>query len=359
MDESFFTQMLKRPRLPACLPVIAGLFLTTAPGWSEDPIKDVFVATGGIRGESREIETGTISISEGAREWERVFSGGKVEDHFTHGNDNMIRALTYGEGRFVAAGNKGIGVMVSENGRDWRFAREELGGPGGFCIAFTDGKFLIPTANSFHVSDDGESWESTNMSPQLQERHQVGAWGSDGAGHVRKVVGVNGVFVFAGERRFGSTADGKTFLHHEILPAGEKQRNYFLLAGAGRFLYLHENGHRTSTDGVNWEPLVIESDDPEVVKEQVGGVWTGSEFVVPGAKAIYRSSDGLEWEKTPVESGPPSIITAGNGMLVGKIWQAFRVSLDEGRTWTDIKQEVPCRQIYFFDGERIIGAGGG
>jgi len=325
------------------------------------PIEDVFIAVGGIRGDSGEIETGVISISKDGEEWERVFEGGKVQDDFTHGNDNLIRGVTYGEGKFVAAGNKGIGVMLSEDGESWRHVHPEIGeGPGGFCVAYTDGKFLVPTASHFHFSPDGETWERTNMSGLLKEKHGVGAWGNEGAGHVRKVVGQNGVFVFAGGRRFGSTADGKTFLFHEILPPGEKRGGYNLLAGNGRFLFLQETGHQTSTDGVNWEPLVIGTDDPEVVKEQTGGVWTGDEFIVKGGEAIYHSKDGLEWEKKEVESGSPAITTAGNGLLFGNIWKAFRISKDGGKSWQDIdQQEVPARQVYFFDGEQIIGSGGG
>ena len=325
------------------------------------PVNDVLIATGGSRGDSGEIETGVISISKDGKQWKRVFEGGKVQGHFTHGNDNMVRALTYGDGKFVAAGNKGIGVMLSGGGETWRFVEPEPGeGPGGFCIAHTDGKFLIPTASHFHLSTDGENWESVSMSGALKEKHGVGAWGSDGAGHVRKVVGQNGVFVFAGERRFGSTPDGRTFLHHEILAPGEKRGDYYLLAGNGRFLFLQETGHQRSTDGVHWEPLVIDSADPEIVKAQTSGVWTGSEFVVTGKDAVYRSSDGVAWKKIEIQSGSADITTAGNGILFGNVWKAFRISTDGGQTWNQIKQEaVPARQVYFFDGEQLIGAGGG
>jgi len=319
----------------------------------------VFIAVGGIRGDSGEIETGIIHTSENLEEWSPTFEGGKVTSDFTHGNDNLIRGLTYENGTFFAVGNKGIGVLISEDAKSWQPVVEEPTGPGGFCIASTEGKILVPTANQLHFSTDGETWESTNQHPELQERHGVGAWGSDGAGHVRKVVGENGIFVFAGERRFGSTADGKTFLFHEILPPGEKQGAYYLLAGNGRFLYLNEKGHRTSTDGVNWEPLVIDSEDPEVVKEQTSGVWTGEAFYVEGDGAVYRSEDGLDWEKIAVEKGSPGIHTAGNGMLVGKAHRAWQISTDGGQTWQLQKHEVPARQIFFFDGESVIGSGGG
>jgi len=319
-----------------------------------------FIATGGIRGDSGEIEKGVISTSGDAREWEAVFDGGKVNDQFTHGRDNMVRALTYGKGLFVAAGNQGIGVMTSSDGRSWDYVTEEPGeGPGGFTIAFDGDKFLLPTASHFHVSEDGRTWETTGMSGPLKELHGVGAWGADGAGHVRRVVGQDGVFVFAGERRFGSTKDGKTFLYHEILPPGEKQRYYQLLAGNGRFLYLNEGGHRTSTDGVNWEPLVIGPNTPEARKTQTQGVWTGNEFLVRGEGVIHRSEDGIEWESIPVESGDAALDTAGNDLLLGMTHQAFQISNDDGKSWKKIDRTVPSRQVYFFDGEEIIGSGGG
>lgn len=346
--------------LPApinCFAAFLCLILSAGLAVAQD-VENVFIATGGIRGPSKEIETGTIHISSDGKRWEPVFTGGLVKDHFTHGTDNMVRALTYGNGRLVAAGNKGIGVLTSTDGRNWKHVAEEPGeGPGGFTIAFDGEKFLIPTASHFHVSTDGLNWETTNMSDQLRERHGVGPW--DGVGHVRRVVGQNGVFVFAGGRRFGATADGKTFLHHEILPPGEKRGDYHLLAGNGRFIFLSEEGHQTSTDGVKWEPLVIDSSVPEIVKSQTSGVWTGEAFVVQGKDAVYRSTDGLQWEVIPVESGNPDITTAGNGFLFGNVWQAFRISEDGGKTWTQIEQEIPARQVYFFDGEQMIGSGGG
>ena len=83
--------------------LLTGIVLPQANGQETE---GCFVATGGIRGDSGEIEQGVISISEDGREWKRVFDGGLVKEHFTHGNDNMVRALTYGKGRFVAAGNR-------------------------------------------------------------------------------------------------------------------------------------------------------------------------------------------------------------------------------------------------------------
>lgn len=34
-------------------------------------------------------------------------------------------------------------------------------------------------------------------------------------------------------------------------------------------------------------------------------------------------------------------------------------STDGGQTWQLQKHEVPARQIFFFDGESVIGSGGG
>jgi len=56
-----------------------------------------------------------------------------------------------------------------------------------------------------------------------------------------------------------------------------------------------------------------------------------------------------------------SFSTAGNALLLqNQGWaRSFTVSADGGRTWKQTKADIPSRQVYFFNGSRIVGQSGG
>ncbi len=336
----------------------------------------MFIAVGAINGETDdgkmiEAEFGQITISTDGEKWETVFSGGRVTDNFSHGNNNLIRGLAYGDGKFIAVGNPGVRGLTSADGRNWEFVltEEEMGGenqapgPGGFCITFGDGVFFNPSAAQHAVSKDGgETWEEIKLHSHLKEEYGLGIWGAEGAGHIRKTVFGNGRFLVIGETRWGVTADLETYEAHEKV--GKDESGYPIF-GNGHFIRLRPaHGHLKSKDGESWEPLIIGPDDPAEIKEQETGTFTGNEVLVEGSNGIWVSRDPelVEWKLVEKESGPGhGVMAAGkHGWIIDKAHQRFYLSKDYGKTWTEIStKEFGVRQVFYFDGQDLRGSGGG
>jgi len=322
-----------------------------------------FYSVGGLKADVEpdhwEPVHGHVGYSPTGAEWELVFEGGLITENFSHSKNNMLRCLTYGAGTFVATGNPGVAIMYSHDGREWHHAvgpDDDIGGS--FCVAYGNGRFVAARAQGFAVSTDGIEWE--RHKPDIG----MGIWGDDGAGHVRQIIFGNGVFLCRGGKRMGVTENGVEYQHHRLLEEDERTRRQALLFGAGRFIWLHERGHRWSENGVDWQPFVIEGDDPELVRKQTGGgIWTGSEFIIQGPGCLYRSPDGIEWTRQEVESGSVDLRAgdAAGQHLLGRVWKkGFTRSADGGRTWSIVPAEhVGVRQVYYFDGERVIGVGSG
>ena len=69
-------------------------------------------------------------------------------------------------------------------------------------VEYGNGIFLAPNASQFMVSTDGLKWEIRKPKVDFP------IWGKEGAGHIRKTVFGNGVFVCVGEQRIGVTKIG-------------------------------------------------------------------------------------------------------------------------------------------------------
>lgn len=322
-----------------------------------------FLAIGGVDGKSsdgRKLEGqhGTIYLSPDGETWTEVFRGGPVRENFSHARNNLLRCATYGKGRFVVTGNPRC-VVVSENGRDWR----QVATPSGsMSVEYGNGMFVAPNAYGFMVSRDGLTWASHR--PKVDFK----IWGKEGAGHVRKIVFGNGVFVCVGEQRVGVTRDGASWSHHRVLPPDERPGKNVLLFGNGRFVWLCEKtGPRTSVDGVSWEPITTFGRLSEHARFGASGVFDGKRFLASAAtykdpdKIIHHSEDGVHWSPLVKGAGGTNFCTAGNGILLqNQGWsKSFKLSADGGKTWKQVKADVPSRKVYFFDGRRIIGQSGG
>lgn len=321
-----------------------------------------FLAIGGVNGTADdghklEGQFGTIYLSKDGETWQEVFRGGPVKEDFNHARNNLLRCLTYGKGKFVVTGNP-HGVLVSENGTDWKVVEAPAGA---MSVEFGNGMFLAPNAASNMVSTDGENWEMVRLDNDFK------VWGKDGAGHVRKTIFGNGVFVCLGEQRLGVTKDGRSWLHHEIFLEEKRPGRQLMLFGNGQFVWLSEKlGPQHSDDGIHWHPIELPdlTSDPQFGQS---GVFEGERFLISASKwndphkTIYASSDGITWSKATEDAGATSIATAGNGILLqNQGWsQSFTLSADKGKTWKQAKVNVPSRQVYFFDGKRIIGQSGG
>jgi len=320
-----------------------------------------FLGVGGVNternGKKIEGEFGIIYTSPDGERWTERFRGGPVKDQFSHANNNLLRCLTYGAGRFVAIGNARA-VVTSTDGRSW----EVVESPGNaFCVEYGNGLFLAPNAYSFMISRDGLKWERSKLKPDFK------VWGADGAGHVRKIVFGNGVFVCLGEQRIGVTKDGESWLRHDIFPKERRPGNSLLLFGNGRFVWASQkNGVLTSRDGIAWERASL-PDLSDRARFGSSGVFDGHRFLLSGAvwndpnKIIYASKDGVTWEKFQEGVRDATIHAAGNGALLrNQGWNGtIAISRDNGKTWKTIKPGFSARKIYFFDGQRILGQNGG
>ncbi len=322
-----------------------------------------FLAIGGVNGQADdgnklEGQYGTIYTSRDGQAWTKVFEGGPVKDGFNHANNNLLRCATYGSGRFVITGNPKCAV-VSTDGKQWRVVEAPSGA---FSVEFGNDLFVAPNAYGFMTSKDGLAWKMNR--PKVDFK----IWGNDGAGHVRKIVFGNGVFVCVGEQRVGVTRDGKTWLHHRVLPPSERPGRNVLLFGNGRFVWLCEKtGPLQSVDGIEWKPITTFTDLTEHSKFGYSGVFDGTQFLTSPStyndknKIIYRSTDGVAWTKAIENAGATSFSAAGNGLLLqNQGWSnSFVVSSDGGKTWKKTNADVPSRKVYFFDGKRMIGQSGG
>jgi hypothetical protein len=306
-----------------------------------------FLTVGGINGEvdgqKAEAQFGAIYQTADLKKWAEVFKGGPVKEKFNHANNNGLRSMAYGNGTFVAIGNPKC-VVISKDGSHW----EEIETPtGGFAIAHGGGQFLAGLAYGLMTSKDGRVWTKTDLTKTVP---------SEGAGHIRKIVAGNGVFLLYGEQRIGVTKDCQTFIDHKIIKEPSHRRS-MIAFGAGKFVWLNrETGHRISSDGVNWTPLVF---DEATLKEQRDLLWTGDRFLVRAGKILFSSKDGETWERTELPQAR-TLSTFGNGKLVSYgAWNSnYLTSSDMGKTWSDLQKpdiSVHSNCLYFFSGKEIIG----
>jgi hypothetical protein len=312
-----------------------------------------FIAIGGVdtkdsEGHEKPGEFGTIYLSRDGEHWENVHRGGPVTDRFDHSHNNFLRGLTYGNGMFVATGSPGL--FFSKDGRAWEFCP---GTSGTMSDEYGGGRFVAPSASEAQISTDGVHWKK--VVPPLSSA----VWGKDGAGHIRKTVYGNGLFVCLGDQRISVTRDGESWIHHEVLPEEKRPGQFDLAFGSGRFVWVSQKqAPVSSTDGVHWTPIEL----PEgAALRDYSAVWSGEEFLLHaqgGKGASYRSTDGVRWTREEVSRG--SIETIGCNVLLRTQWpKGFGRSTDNGKTWRIVAPDLRAWRIYYFDGKELIGRSGG
>jgi hypothetical protein len=77
-----------------------------------------------------------------------------------------IRGLTWGAGRFVAAGHLGQ-VLVSTDGATWKEVLQTGDKHHDSAVRFHAGRFWLKGEKSARVSSDGESWEMAKDAPRV------------------------------------------------------------------------------------------------------------------------------------------------------------------------------------------------
>ncbi len=201
-----------------------------------------------------------------------------IRDDPNGGDDmNLLRAITYAEGLFVAVGWR---IHTSTDGSTWE--EHTLSGQqwcGG--LAYGNGRFVCTGGcGNTYRSTDGLTWEAAGNAT------------TGGCMHMRSLAFGNGVFVAAGDNGLvNTTSDGMDWnasasdeqVNNVIFRDGE-----FIASGVGGF-------HKTSPDGVTWTQQVgdanMESFGHGVY---VRGRWKG---------IIERSTDAVAWDRVLDDGG--------------------------------------------------------
>ncbi|MDD3694219.1 MAG: sialidase family protein [Candidatus Pacebacteria bacterium] len=193
---------------------------------------------------------------------------------------NAWRAVTYGEGKFVAVSSNGTNrIMISEDGKNWELAPFTWGGSQWFTgIAYGNGAFVLGNAWSGNVfyrsTDGGETW-----------------------------TGVPGVPLGS----FSGIQIGDLAFVDDVFVAVDYSRSY---SGKGAYKQIY-----ISTDGLNW-----------VAKgEEASKYWSGIAY-----------GDG----KIVVVGSKNQAATDGKHIAVsedkGQTWQYFTAPVAGGGSWTSV-----------------------
>jgi hypothetical protein len=239
------------------------------------------------------------------------------------------RVITFGAGRFVAAGSFG-GTNIfgtTTDGITWEFSRHE-GNYSRFVrgIVFHDGNFVAlggdPTtvglAKPFAlISTDGKTWSSLIELPgkDILRRFAVG----------------NGLIVGVGDRgRRAVSPDGRTWKDAPSVKAIDTMVD--VAFGAGRFVGVGLNGLRmTSDDGLSWYNRLLGEEG-----EHLNSVnWTGTQFVAVGEGATFTSADGFTWQRASNKDAPLTAVYGG-GAYVGLNWRGRILRSTDATTWQEV-----------------------
>jgi len=240
-------------------------------------------------------------------------------------DDDLLRGVGYGNGRWVAVGGAGNGLtMTSDDGITWNPASTSQS-------SFISDAVYLPGIDTWvaaggnglrlRSTDGGETWGDA------QGYYE---------GHFRGIAAGNGVAVAVGHG-YGSldgtglidvTADGVTWLPAEQMPAhgmgGED-----LAFGAGQFIIVQGTELHASSNGTSWSPVHSNAEGYEQV------VWAGGEFIARVPGGYYRSSDGASWTLTSVEF-PRGIAGHFNGFWFHLGWPATIQRSSDLQSWDTV-----------------------
>lgn len=232
---------------------------------------------------------------------------------------NTLRAVTYGNGQFVAVGDGGT-ILTSPDGAQWTprpTARlmEPLEG-----IVFADGRFVAYSDWSLLTSGDGTDWQ-VQPSPLKINRMTGLTYG-------------NGQFTAISSNEIAVSPDGLTWKPHPFHPPDSAEAVAF---GNGRLVLLMYRGLLSTADGIIWDS----PRDP--VDQQLQTVqFAGDRFFLTGrgSAALHSSADGMTWVRHAPDAPPDtresllSAVAYGTGRYVAVGWLGQVHSSPDGRAWT-------------------------
>lgn len=240
---------------------------------------------------------------------------------------NSWRAVTYGEGKFVAVSTDGTNrIMISEDGKNWEVTPTTWGSQWFTGIAYGNGAFVLGNAwngNIFYRSiDGGQTW--------------TGVTGAASGAQLGDIAYVDGVFVAVDySRSFTNQAAGQQiFISNDGWTweaKGESAKKYWngIAFGDGKIVIVGRKGE-SATDGKH---IGVSEDKGQTWQYFAGpvaggGYWTSvaygnGKFVAiseddGAAQDIIVSSDGKNWTaySSPDTKAWWEDIAFGNGYFV-------------------------------------------
>jgi hypothetical protein len=270
-------------------------------------------------------ENGAVLVSSDGQTWTTKHLGKGIH----------LKAVAYGNGLFVAAGNaefnefRGPVIFTSPDGLTWTArdvsAQSEIAG-----LAFGNGVFVAVGAFTYQyygialifTSTDGVSWQKRYL-------------GGDLTGAILSAITFgNGRFVAVSDGNFSggiiSSTDGVDWTETH----GAEGRNYeAVCAGAGQFVAVGDNGVATrSADGLNWTVGSVTN----VVQLKAVAFGNGTYVAAGDFGNTFTSSDGVSW--TPISfpsAHDVSALVFGGGQLTA-VGDAGRILVSSnGVNWAD------------------------
>ena len=270
------------------------------------------------------------------------------------GND--LYGITYGNGLFVAVGNKGT-ILTSSNSVNWTAEYSELTTPL-YGVAFGNGKFTaVGAGGTVITSPDGMIWGPGNSGTEFDlygvtfGKGIFVAVGSNHAINYTILSSFDGVTWSERKRGdYGPGVYGSSPLSR--LNAVAFGNDIFVAAGDPASLII------TSPDGEEWTetPGTLYSAGDRVNGIAYGNgtfIAAGNIYANPGA-AVLISSDGVMWNQQKTNDYGPNGITYGDGRFVtvgggyysqyseryGTYYRTIGI-LPAGQIWSSERRDVP------------------
>jgi hypothetical protein len=227
---------------------------------------------------------------------------------------DILAAIAYGNGKFVAGGGLGFGKMAySTDGETWTAVANSPFSSD--AIAYGNGKFVAGSGSKMAYSTDGETW--TAVANSTFGTYEIGAIAY---GNGKFVAGGGG---YSGNSRIAYSTDGETWT--AVNRQFDTQGIYAIAYGNGTFVAGGYNGQKLvySTDGETWQTANRSNGMGGSIRAIAYG---NGKFVVGGGYGeMAYSTDGETWTAIPSGTGAGTstfgtsairAIAYGNGKFV-------------------------------------------
>lgn len=281
---------------------------------------------------------------------------------------NVVRAITYGNGLWVAAIDSILGY--SSDGMTWE--QSNVTGREFSAITYANGIWVAGGIGCMVYSTDGKTWEECNSTSAQSSQTRSGS-----ATNIFNVITyANGIWIASSAMESSGigiwcSSDGMTWEESNVT--------------SGQFLAMDKNGTIThangiwvagecsdgsgiyySSDGMEWTQSNI-TDVPIATISYANGIW------VAACYGVYYSTDGMTWEKSNiVDNGSMQLpfLTYGNGIWVVSGVTETQLQLrssipmyplvcysTDGMTWTKIDSLTsPLISIVYANGIWVGGS---